>query len=324
MSEEINFDRRRFLGTAAMAIAAAQLGMFGSADAQASKVGELGSLGSATAWLISPPLTAAGLHGKVVVIDFWTCSCINSIRQFPYLRAWAGKYRQQGLVVIGVQAPEFEFEKNVDGARRALNDMRIDYPIAVDNDHVIWRAFNNEYWPALYFLDAQGHVRHHQFGEGEYQQSEVLIQKLLVEAGVKGVAHDVVSVDARGAEADADWNDLKSSETYAGYERTENFSSHGGAAWDKRHIYVAPGRLGLNEWALSGDWTMGKQAIALNKANGRMAYCFHARDLHLVMGSAAQGASVPFRVLIDAQAPGIAHGIDVDSQGNGIVREPRM
>jgi thiol-disulfide isomerase/thioredoxin len=286
--------------------------------------GELPSLGGATEWLNSPPLTAAGLRGKVVLIDVWTYTCINWLRSLPYVRAWAEKYKNQGLVVIGVHAPEFAFEKNIDNVRRAAKDMRVNYPIAIDNDYAIWRALKNEYWPALYFVDSQGRIRHHQFGEGEYEQSERIIQQLLSEAGVGGIGHELVSVDARGAEAAADWGSLKSPENYVGYERTENFASPGGAVLDKRRVYVAPARLRLNHWALSGDWTVKKQATVLNKANGRIAYRFHARDLHLVMGPAARGTSVRFRVLIDGKPPGAAHGIDVDDQGNGTVTEQRL
>ena len=227
-------------------------------------------------------------------------------------------------MVIGVHSPEFAFEKNVDNVRRAAKDMRVDYPIAIDNDYAIWRAFKNQYWPALYFVDAQGRIRHHHFGEGEYEQSERIIQQLLAEAGSGGIGHELVSVDARGVEAAADWGSLKSPENYVGYERTENFASPGGAVLDKRRVYAAPARLRLNHWALSGDWTVEKQATVLNKANGRIAYRFHARDLHLVMGPAARGTSVRFRVLIDGQPPGAAHGIDVDDQGNGTVTEQRL
>ncbi len=286
--------------------------------------GELPALGSATGWLNSPPLTAAGLRGKVVLIDFWTYTCINWLRTLPYVRAWAEKYKNQGLVVIGVHAPEFAFEKNVDNVRRAAKDMRVDYPIAIDSDHAIWRAFKNEYWPALYFVDAQGRIRHHHFGEGEYEQSERVIQQLLTEGGNAGIDKKLVSVDGRGAEAAADWGSLRSPENYVGYERTESFASSGGAMLDKRRVYAAPTRLRLNQWALSGDWTVGKQATVLNKANGRIAYRFHARDLHLVMGPAARGTSVRLRVLIDGQPPGAAHGIDVDDQGNGTVSEQRL
>ncbi len=286
--------------------------------------GELPSLGGATGWLNSPPLTAASLRGKVVLIDVWTYTCINWLRTLPYVRAWAEKYKNQGLVVIGVHSPEFPFEKNVDNVRRAAKDMRVDYPIAIDSDFAIWRALKNEYWPALYIVDAQGRIRHHQFGEGEYDRSERIIQQLLSEAGTGSIGHDLVSVDPRGAEVAADWSSLKSPENYVGYERTENFASRGGAVLDKPHVYAAPARLKLNEWALSGDWTAEKRATVLNKPNGRIAYRFHARDLHLVMGPAARGTSVRFRVLIDGQPPGAAHGIDVDDQGNGTVTEQRL
>jgi thiol-disulfide isomerase/thioredoxin len=286
--------------------------------------GELPSLSGATEWLNSPPLTAAGLRGKVVLIDVWTYTCINWLRTLPYVRAWSEKYKNQGLVVIGVHSPEFAFEKNIDNVRRAAKDMRVDYPIAVDSDHAIWRALKNEYWPALYIVDVQGRIRHHQFGEGGYDQSERIIQQLLSEAGSGGGSRELVAVDARGAEVAADWDSLKSPENYVGYDRTENFASPGGAASGKPRIYAVPSRLRINQWALSGDWTVGSQATALNKPNGRIAYRFHARDLHLVMGPAARGASVRFRVLIDGQPPGPAHGIDVDEQGNGVVTEQRL
>jgi thiol-disulfide isomerase/thioredoxin len=286
--------------------------------------GKLPSLGGATQWLNSQPLTAAGLRGKVVLVDFWTYSCINWRRSLPYVRAWAEKYKTQGLVVIGVHSPEFAFEKDIDNVRRAARDMRVDYPIAVDSDHAVWRALKNQYWPALYVVDAQGRIRYHQFGEGEYEQSERIIQQLLSEAGATGVGQDLVSVDGRGAEAAADLGNLKSPENYVGYERTENFASRGGAELDKPHVYAAPAKLKLNHWALSGDWTVAKNLTALNKPNGRIAYRFHSRDLHLVMGPATRGASVRFRVLIDGQAPGAAHGIDIDDQGNGTVTEQRL
>jgi thiol-disulfide isomerase/thioredoxin len=286
--------------------------------------GELPPLDSATGWLNSPPLTAAGLRGKVVLIQFWTYTCINWLRSLPHVRAWAEKYKDHGLVVIGVHSPEFAFEKDLDNVRQAAREMRIDYPIAIDSEHAIWQAFSNEYWPALYFVDVQGRIRHHHFGEGEYEQSERIIQQLLAEAGMVGIGHDLVSVDARGVEAAADWGSLRSPENYVGYGRTENFVSPGGAALDKRRIYATPARLRLNHWALSGDWTMGKEATVLNTANGRIVYRFHARDLHLVMGPAARGTSVRFRVLIDGQPPGPAHGIDVDDQGNGTVTGQRL
>jgi thiol-disulfide isomerase/thioredoxin len=286
--------------------------------------GAMPSPGGATEWLNSQPLTAADLRGKVVLIDFWTYTCINWLRSLPYVRAWAEKYRDQGLVVIGVHTPEFAFERDVDNVRRAARDMRVDYPIAVDNDYAVWSAFNNRYWPALYFVDAQGNIRHHHFGEGDYEQSEMILQRLLAEAGNGGIGNELVSVDARGAEAAADWGSLQSPENYLDYERTENFASSGGAVLDERRVYAAPARLRLNHWALSGDWTVEEQATVLNEANGRIAYHFHARDLHLVMGPAARGASVRFRVLIDGQPPGSAHGIDVDEQGNGTVIGQRL
>jgi thiol-disulfide isomerase/thioredoxin len=285
---------------------------------------ELASLERANEWLNSPPLTPADLRGKVVLVNFWTYTCINWRRQFPYVRAWAEKYKDQGLVVVGVHAPEFEFEKNVANIRWAVKDMKIDYPVAVDSNHVIWRAFRNQAWPALYFVDAQGRVRHHFFGEGSYEQSEMVIQSLLREAGASGVSREPVSVDARGLDAAADWGNLRSPENYVGLERTENFASPGGAMLDKPRMYEAPARLRLNEWALSGDWTVRKDASVVNKAGGSITYRFHARDLHLVMGPAAPGASVKFRVRIDGQAPGAAHGGDVDEQGNGTVTEQRL
>jgi thiol-disulfide isomerase/thioredoxin len=284
----------------------------------------LASLERADEWLNSPPLTPPALRGKVVLVDFWTYTCINWLRTLPYVRAWAEKYRDQGLVVIGVHAPEFAFEKDPNNVRRAVKDLRIDYPVAVDNEHVIWRAFMNQYWPALYFVDAQGRVRHHHFGEGAYEQSEMIIQALLAEAGVGEVSREPVSVAGRGLEAAADWSNLKSPENYVGYDRTRSFASPGGALLDKPRDYMLPARLRLNEWALSGDWTVKRPAVALNKPNGRIAYRFHARDLHLVMGPAAPGTSVRFRVLIDGQPPGAAHGIDVDEQGNGTVTEQRL
>ena len=271
--------------------------------------GDLPPLAGATAWLNSPPLTPAGLRGKVVLADIWTYTCINWLRTLPYVRAWHEKYRDQGLVVIGVHAPEFSFEKNSNNVRWAVKDLRVDYPVAVDSDHVIWRAFRNNYWPALYFIDAQGRVRHHHFGEGAYEQSEMIIQGLLAEAGKSGIDRQPVTYDGHGLEAAADWGSLRSDENYVGYERTQNFASPGGAVLDKARMYEPPMRLRLNEWALSGDWTVQKEASTLNKANGRIAYRFHARDLHLVMGPKTPGTPVRFRVLIDGQPPG--SGVDL-------------
>lgn len=286
--------------------------------------GEFPSLGGATGWLNSQPLTAADLRGNVVLISFWTYTCINWLRSLPYVRAWAEKYKDRGLMVIGVHTPEFEFEHNLANVRRAAEELRVEYPIAIDNDYAIWRAFNNSYWPALYFIDAQGQIRYHHFGEGEYEMSEMVLQQLLAEAGIDGLSQELVSVDASGVEAAADWGSLRSPENYLGYDRTENFASPDGTVLGARHIYDAPVKLRLNQWALSGDWTMGKQATVLNEAKGQIVYSFHARDLHLVMGPSAPGTSVRFRVHIDGQLPGAAHGVDVDDRGNGTVTEQRL
>jgi len=286
--------------------------------------GEFPSLGGATAWLNSPPLTPEGLRGKVVLVDIWTYTCINWLRTLPYVRAWAAKYKDQGLVVIGVHSPEFPFEKDRENVRRSAKAMMVDYPIAVDSDHAVWRAFNNEYWPALYLVDAKGKIRYHQFGEGEYERTEKVIQQLLAEAGAGGAGRGLTPVDAHGPEVAADWRDLKSGENYVGYERTENFASPGGAPSGRRRVYAAPAALRLNQWALVGDWTVERGAVALNKAPGRIAYRFHARDLHLVMGPAPRGTPVRFTVLVDGHPPGAGHGVDVDAQGNGTATEQRL
>ena len=285
--------------------------------------GRLPSFDGATGWLNSPPLTAAGLHGQVVLVNFWTYTCINWLRQLPYVRAWAGKYSGQGLVVIGVHTPEFGFEHDPDNVRRAVQDRQIEYPVATDNDYAVWEAFANHYWPALYFADAEGRIRHHHFGEGEYQQSEMVIQQLLAEAG-SSPGHDLVSPEARGIEAPADWASLRSPENYTGYERTGNFASPGGIVPGKPHSYTAPAQLRLNQWALWGDWTIEEQPATANTADGQIACRFHARDLHLVMGPAAPGSSVRFRVLLDGQPPGAAHGTDLDGQGHGTATGQRL
>jgi thiol-disulfide isomerase/thioredoxin len=286
--------------------------------------GALPSFDGATGWLNSPPLATDGTGGKVVLASFWTYTCINWLRQLPYLRAWAGKYSGHGLVVIGVHTPEFPFEHNLDNVRRAVQNMRVDYPVAVDNEYAVWHAFDNYYWPALYFADARGRIRHHHFGEGEYRQSEMIIQQLLAEAGSGGTGHDLVSVDPSGVEAPADWAALRSPENYTGYERTENFASPGGVLPGRRHLYTAPAELRLNQWALSGDWTIAEQAATANEGGGQIACRFHARDLHLVMGPAAPATSVRFRVLLDGQPPAATHGTDLDDQGNGTAAEQRL
>jgi thiol-disulfide isomerase/thioredoxin len=330
MSSKQQYDRRRFLSTAALSMAA-PFSMMGimmqqrkPATVEFPLVSELSALGSATGWLNSSPLKAADLRGKVVLINFWTYTCINWIRSLPYVRAWAEKYKPQGLVVIGVHTPEFTFEQNVDNVRWAAKELRVNYPVAIDSEYAIWRAFQNQYWPSLYFINAKGHIRHHQFGEGEYERSERVIQQLLREAGKVGIPTELVSVDTQGAEVAADWSSLQSPENYVGYARTKNFASPGGIVRDKRRVYTTPKWLRLNQWALSGDWTIEQQAIVLNKANGRIAYRFHARDLHLVLGPATRETPVRFRVRIDGQPPAAAHGMDVDTQGNGTVTEQRL
>jgi cytochrome c biogenesis protein CcdA/thiol-disulfide isomerase/thioredoxin len=286
--------------------------------------GQLPPLSGATAWLNSPPLTAEGLRGKVVLIDFWTYSCINCLRSIPYVRAWAEKYKEQGLVVIGVHAPEFAFEKSIGNVRRATRDLKVDYPVAIDNEYAIWRAFNNQYWPAHYFIDAQGRIRYHHFGEGEYGHSEEVIQQLLAEAGKSEVAGGLVSVAAGGVQAPANPIGVESPETYVGYERSENFVSPGGVVRDMRHAYSAPASPQKNQWALDGDWTVESERAVLDGPSGRIVYRFHARDLHLVLGPAQDGKPVRFRVLIDGAPPGVDHGSDTDSEGHGVIGEQRL
>jgi thiol-disulfide isomerase/thioredoxin len=286
--------------------------------------GRMPALDGATEWLNSPPLTPAGLRGRVVLVDFWTYTCINWLRTLAYLRAWAERYHDQGLVVIGVHTPEFDFEHDLDNVRRAVKDLGVDHPVAVDNDYAIWSAFDNHYWPAFYFVDAQGQIRHHRFGEGDYQQSEMILQQLLTEAGADGFDPNPVTVQPAGVEAAADWDSLWSPENYLGYERSDNFASPNGAVLGTRHGYAVPGRLRLNHWALSGDWTVGRQTVALHRAGGRIVYRFHARDLHLVMAPPAPGSPVRFRVGLDGQPPDTAHGSDVDDQGSGVLTQPRL
>jgi len=286
--------------------------------------GYLPGFDGATGWLNSPPLTAAELRGRVVLVQFWTFTCINWLRTLPYVRAWAHRYQDHGLVVVGVHTPEFDVEHDLGNVRRAVTDLEVEYPVAVDNDYAVWTAFANHYWPALYLIDAQGDIRHHRFGEGDYDRSERIIQRLLTDAGVAGVGQDLVAVEAAGVEAEADWDSLWSPENYLGYERTENFASANGVVLDTPHRYAAPTQLRLNQWGLSGDWTVKRQAIVLNAPEGRIAYRFHARDLHLVMAPAAPGTPVRFRVLLDSQPPEGAHGIDVDDQGDGTLTDPRL
>ena len=306
-----------------MTMAAAQFGSLSTAEAQGRESRELAAIGRGAEWLNSPRLTAASLARRVVVVDFWTYTCINWLRTLPYVRAWSQRYRDR-LVVLGVHTPEFPFEHSGANVRRAVQQMNIEYPVVIDNDYAIWRAFNTQYWPALYFVDGRGKIRDHQFGEGEYERSEKVIQRLLMEAGVSASSNGVVSVKAGGVEAAADWASLKSPENYLGYERTQNFASRGGADPDRRRVYTVPSRLALNEWALAGEWTIGQPAILLTTPGGRIAYRFHARDLHLVMGSQRERSSVRFRVSIDGQPPGSARGLDVDESGHGSVVEQRL
>ena len=281
------------------------------------------SLAGAQEWLNSPPLSLEALKGKVVLVDFWTYSCINCLRSIPYVRAWAEKYKDHGLVVIGVHAPEFAFERNVANVKTALGTFKIGYPVAIDNEYKIWRSFENEYWPAHYFIDGNGKVRHHHFGEGEYDESEEIIQKMLKDAGNKDVPGGLVTVNASGAQAAADTSDVKSPETYVGYDRGNHFVSPGGVVADKGHTYAA-GEPQLNEWSLTGNWTVGPERAQLDDKDGSIVYRFHARDLHLVLGPSAEGSQIRFRVTIDGKAPGDAHGMDADAEGNGVVTTQRL
>ena len=285
--------------------------------------GRLPDLGGATAWLNTEPLTPAGLRGKVVLVQFCTFSCVNWLRTLPYVRAWVARYRDDGLVVIGAHAPEFPFEHDVENVRPALQALGVGYPIAIDNDFAIWRAFANHYWPAIYVADAQGRLRDHHFGEGRYAGSERVIQQLLAEAGSAGAERDPVAAEPRGVEVSADPHTLGSPETYVGYARGQNLVAPGGVRPDRPHVYAAS-PLALNEWSLSGNWTVGTQATGLNEAGGRITFRFHARDLNLVLGPPPSGAPVRFEVRIDGAAPGPAHGVDVDDAGHGTVAEARL
>jgi thiol-disulfide isomerase/thioredoxin len=286
--------------------------------------GTMPSLYGATEWLNSPPLTPERLRGKVVLVDFWTYTCINWRRTLPSLRSWAQKYKDQGLVVIGVHTPEFAFERDSGNVRRAVTEMGIRYPVAVDTDANLWRAFHNQYWPAIYVVDARGQIRHRQFGEGGEAQTERAIQGLLVEAGNSRIARSLVSAHGRGIEAGADWASLQSPENYLGYERTKHFSSASDGGFDEPRAYRAPAQLNLNHWATDGVWTITKHAVILQQPEGRISYGFHARDLHLVMGPSIPRKPIRFRVLIDGRPPGAAHGEDVDAAGNGTVTEHRL
>jgi thiol-disulfide isomerase/thioredoxin len=270
--------------------------------------GHLPGFDGATGWLNSEPLSPDGLRGKVVLVDFWTYTCINWLRTLGYVRAWAEKYADRGLVVIGVHTPEFPFERDVDNVREAAREMRVEYPIALDSDYGVWRAFDNHYWPAVYIADAEGRVRHHHFGEGAYEECEWVIQGLL------GIEDGLVSPVLEGFEVQADWENLQSPETYLGADQAQNFAGSGSDGRELR----------LNQWALSGDWTIEGGKSVLNGSEGGIAFRFHARDVNLVMGPPARGASVPFRVLVDGEPPGDAHGFDVDEDGRGTLAQQRL
>ena len=285
---------------------------------------ELSALDSATAWINSPPIASGSLAGRVVLVQFWTFTCINWLRTLPYARAWTEAYRKAGLVTIGVHTPEFAFEREVANVRRAAPRLHVDYPVAVDSDSAIWRAFSNQYWPALYVLDGKGRVRHHKFGEGGYAESEQVIRELLTQAGVATLPGRSAPVEGHGVEAPADWANARSPENYLGSERTEGFASPSGNNPGERRTYASPRTLDLNQWALDGAWTVGRQAIASNRPNGRIIYRFHSRDLHLVMGPPSGARPVRFRVLLDGQPPGAAHGLDADAAGNGVATEQRL
>ena len=327
----MNGNRRQFIGAGAVALAAAGIGLgwakrlsAGLEPAPLGSEGNSPSFNGASAWLNTSPLTPAELSGKVVLVQFWTYTCVNWTRTLPYVRAWADKYKGDGLVVIGVHTPEFSFEHDIDNVHRAATSLQVDYPIAIDNDYAIWDAFSNQYWPALYFVDASGRIRHHHFGEGAYDESERVIQQLLTDSGATGIGSDLVTVDPRGSEVAADWDNLKSQETYLGWSRTDNFSSPGGSIRGSAHEYAAPNQLRLNQWALVGDWTVESERVVSDSADGGIVFQFHARDLNLVMGPTTAGLSLQFRVLLDGETPDVAHGFDVDEQGNGTLSEQRL
>jgi thiol-disulfide isomerase/thioredoxin len=275
------------------------------------------SLDGAAEWLNSEPLGPAELSGSVVLVNFWTLTCINWLRQEPHVRAWSEAYRNDGLVVIGVHTPEFSFEHDIDRVRQATRERAIDYPVAIDNEYAVWAAFANQYWPALYFIDADGIVRDEHFGEGRYEKSERVIQRLL------GIQRDLVTVEGLGVEAEADLNHLLSRETYLGYGRGERFVSPDGFALDERRIYELPGRVRIDSWALAGEWTIRRENLVLDQAGGSIAYRFHARDAHLVLSPGGR-EPIPFRVLLDREPPGPSHGVDVDENGNGLLRDGRL
>jgi thiol-disulfide isomerase/thioredoxin len=333
MSDSINRERRRFIGSAVAALTAARVGVIGSAIQQMAcaalvNEGALPSLSGATEWLNTPPLTSEGLRGKVVLVDFCTYTCVNWLRTLPYVRAWADKYRDDGLVVIGAHTPEFPFERDLDNIRWALKEMDVRYPVAVDSDYGVWRAFDNNYWPAVYIADINGRIRYHHFGEEAYAEQERVIQRLLSERGGGGgggggrkIDKQLVDVTPQGLEVAADFGHLRSPESYLGYERAESFA--GNAVEDAPRSYTIPSSLTLNQWALAGNWTLKGKGAGLNEPNGRIVFRFHARDVNLILGPPRGGKPVRFSVKVDGKPPGSAHGTDVDERGDGIADRQR-
>ncbi len=281
--------------------------------------GALAPFSRATAWLNSPPLTPDGLRGRVVLVDFWTFTCVNWLRTAPYLRAWHAKYASAGLTIVGVHTPEFGFEHDLETVTDRVRRLGIEYPVAVDSDYGVWGDFANQYWPAVYIADASGRLRYHHFGEGEYAMTEMVVQQLLHDAGATGVDGELVSPQPKGLEVTADWATLRSPETYLGYAQSSGFVSEIDGLYDQSHEYPGGGGLGLNEWDLAGRWTQTRDAAQLDEPGGRIAFSFQARDVNLVMGPASGAAAMPFRVLLDGRPPGDAHGTDVDAEGRGLL-----
>jgi thiol-disulfide isomerase/thioredoxin len=285
--------------------------------------GRLASFDGATSWLNTEPLTPEGLRGRVVLVDFWTYTCVNWLRTLPYVRAWSAKYANAGLTVVGAHTPEFGFERDLDNVVAQSRNLGFDYPVAVDSAYGVWRAFDNHFWPAVYVADAEGRIRFHHFGEGEYAMTEMVIQQLLVEAGAEGLDQDLVDVDPQGLEVAADWRTLQSPETYAGYGQSSGFAQEDVARYDEPHGYEAPGDLPLNHWGLAGTWNVARPAAISTEPGGRIAFQFHARDLNLVMGPVSKGLAIPYRILLDGRPVGEAHGTDVAPDGSGVVDAQR-
>jgi len=319
---EMIMDRRSFLTNSAFAIFGANTAPLLTGSSLADE-GSLPEFAGAVDWLNSAPLTHKSLRGKVVLVNFWTYSCINSLRPLPYLKNWAARYKDAGLVVIGVHTPEFEFEKERANVERAIHDLKIAYPVPMDSNYRIWRAFNNSYWPAFYLVDAKGRIRYHHFGEGEYGESERVLQSLLKENGASGWSGNAVPISSTGAEV-APGGDVRSPETYIGYRQAERFSSPERMAHDSHRTYSPPVKPRLNQWGLSGSWEVGPQHAALLRESGRILFRFHSRDLHLVLGPSEKAKPVRFRVTLEGSAPGADAGTDTAPDGAGEVLEPRL